>query len=379
MAGNAFFGRPKQQSMVKARIVTGYFVAWARVMANNAIRYPRRWPQRFSYVDLFAGRGRYEDGTASTPTMVLQRAIAEPAIADRVVILLNDVDPDACTELRRAVAETPGVDRLATAPLVTNMRVDTDLARQLERPLVPTLFFLDPWGYKGLSLDLISAAVKDRGSECILFFNFNRINMHLGNPTTQQSLADLLGPDRLRGLLPRIQRVSGGDREELVMGAAEDALRDSGAEYIRGFRFMDDAGGKTSHYIIHAAKDYAAYDIMRNIMAGESSSSVDGISSYSFDRAKAPQLSLFEEHGGHERLAEELLVAFAGQTLTRDEICRQHSVGTDYREQDYRIALLLLEGQGRIACSPSDRPPGTLASHIKVTFPDQEGGNDGTV
>ena len=384
MSQETFFGKPKQQSIVKAEMVSGYFTAWARVMANNAIRYPSTWPDRFSYVDLFAGRGRYEDGSPCTAAMVLKRAIDVPAIRERVSILLNDVDPTAVAELRKTVASTPGLDLLRDRPRVTNLRVDAELTRQLQRPMVPTLFFLDPWGYKGLSFDLVSAAIKDRGSECILFFNFNRVNMHLANSATQQSLADLFGEERLDALRPSLRNTTGTERENIVMNAAEDALRETGGTHIRGFRFMDRAGSKTSHYVIHVAKDYAAYDIMRNIMAGKSSSTVGGLASYSFDPTKDGQLSLFDDDGGVRRLACELTQCFAGRTLTREQITRAHSVGpdgrgTDYRDKDYREALLLLESEGRITCVPEERPEGTLAPHVEITFDENEGTDNGTV
>ncbi len=47
--------------------------------------------------------------------------------------------------------------------------------------LVPTFFFVDPWGYKGLSLRLINSVLKNWGCDCIFFFNYTRINMGLEN------------------------------------------------------------------------------------------------------------------------------------------------------------------------------------------------------
>jgi three-Cys-motif partner protein len=62
--------------------------------------------------------------------------------------------------------------------------------------LVPTLFFLDPWGYKGLSLQIVNAVLKDWGCDCIFFFNYNRINMGLTNPAVQEHMNALFGEKR---------------------------------------------------------------------------------------------------------------------------------------------------------------------------------------
>ena len=73
-----------------------------------------------------------------------------------------------------------------------------------EMSLVPTLFFVDPWGYKGLSLRLVNSVLKDWGCDCIFFFNYNRINMGLSNPFVKEHMNALFGEERaeeFRGIL----------------------------------------------------------------------------------------------------------------------------------------------------------------------------------
>jgi three-Cys-motif partner protein len=68
-----FFDQSRDQSKVKATIVAKYFDAWAHVIVAVQKRYPDK-EQRLAYVDLFAGPGRYEDGTKSTPLLILEKA-----------------------------------------------------------------------------------------------------------------------------------------------------------------------------------------------------------------------------------------------------------------------------------------------------------------
>jgi hypothetical protein len=63
-----FFTERADQSEVKARIVSNYFVAWARIIAPRTMLSDGK----LAYIDLFAGPGRYEDGSASTPLMIVQ-------------------------------------------------------------------------------------------------------------------------------------------------------------------------------------------------------------------------------------------------------------------------------------------------------------------
>ena len=47
---------------------------------------------KIAYIDLYAGPGRYKDGAASTPLLVLQTAINHPQMAQMLVSYFNDVE-----------------------------------------------------------------------------------------------------------------------------------------------------------------------------------------------------------------------------------------------------------------------------------------------
>ena len=71
MVDNVFFDEIREESEIKARIVAKYFWARAKVIIPSA----KQHENRIAYIDLFAGPGRYEDGTLSTPLLVLTKAI----------------------------------------------------------------------------------------------------------------------------------------------------------------------------------------------------------------------------------------------------------------------------------------------------------------
>lgn len=72
-----FFDERTDQSEVKARIVQKYLFVWANVVMGAA----ERMGTPIAYIDLYAGPGRYKDGAASTPLLILEQAIANPRIA----------------------------------------------------------------------------------------------------------------------------------------------------------------------------------------------------------------------------------------------------------------------------------------------------------
>ena len=74
LANDKFFDEQLDQSDTKARIIQKYFYAWARVITPTA----KQMGKKIAYIDLYAGPGRYKDGSASTPLLILQHAIDDP-------------------------------------------------------------------------------------------------------------------------------------------------------------------------------------------------------------------------------------------------------------------------------------------------------------
>ena len=131
MTANSFFDEQTEQSLVKATIVAKYFDAWASVIVNTQKRNPGQ-PQKIAYIDLFAGPGRYKDGSQSTPLRILQKSIEKPDIRDRLVTLFNDKDEAKARSLEEAIAEIPEIETLRYKPRVNNEEVGEEIVKMFE-------------------------------------------------------------------------------------------------------------------------------------------------------------------------------------------------------------------------------------------------------
>lgn len=119
-------------------------------------------------VDLFSGPGRYADGQKSTQVLVVEKAISHAELRNMLVTIFNDGNAAFAQSLENEINELPGVSLLKHRPAVHDFEIDEEITRLFEQTkMVPTLSFIDPWGYKGLSLRLITALLKDWGSDCI--------------------------------------------------------------------------------------------------------------------------------------------------------------------------------------------------------------------
>jgi len=361
---NDFFEAPSDSSRLKADLVRAYFPAWARVVASES--------PRVGYFDFFAGPGRYEDGTPSTPLLVVQAAADIGTIRPKFVGTFNDQNPEHARSLERELAASDGVAAFAERPLVTSQPVGPDLVSlfQTRHKRVPTLSFIDPWGYKGVTASLLRAAITGWGSEVIVFFNYSRINAAVANPAVDSLVVDLFGETRARDLQLSVAGLQPRERERRVLAAFGDLMLEFGAPYLIPFR-VKRGTGNTLHYICFVTKHRRGYTIMKDIMASRGIVDVDEVPQFEYaPRVDGRQIA-FEAERPLASLGSALLDEFAERTLTFQQLFDLHNIGRPFVMKNYRRVLLELEASGAIKVTPtvSDRRRDSLAPRVRLTFP----------
>lgn len=367
MSSDDFFREMTEQSEIKSQIVSRYFIIWAKIIAQA------RKPERIGYIDLFSGPGIYADGKESTPIKILNRAIAEPMIADRLQCFFNDKDKENIDKLKTIMSSSLDIEKLRYKPIFTAVEVGDHLIGKLNKiGDIPSLLFIDPWGYKGLSLRLIQSVIQHWGSECIFFFNYNRINMALDNDVLLKTLSSLFGEKHFSDLLWDLRFGNAKlDRETLIMERIAQSLNDIGGKYIITFRFKTRDGSRTSHYLIFVSKNFRGFEIMKEEMAKLSQRNQDG--TYSFEYSPLPpkgsgQGWLLAPADPLDKLCDDLLKAFAGREMTMYEVFEEHSIHTKFIKNDYKEALKRLSNEGKIIDFNRKRKD-KFGDNILIRFP----------
>jgi three-Cys-motif partner protein len=366
-----FFESPAPHSKVKTEIVFKYFKAWCQVMRFRT--------HRLAYFDLYCGPGKFEDGEESTPLLVLRHVLGDPDLCTKVVAQFNDAKPKYAEQLSKEIDALPGIEGLQFKPLVTNQAVGSELVEALEDvQLVPSFFFIDPWGYKGLSVDLVGRAIHDWGCDCIFFFNYNRINLVLGhrNPGVNRHIDDFFGRERAAALREQVVRLKPEDRQEAIIEALLTALHEVGGTHTLKFEFESVTSARTSHYLIFVSKHFRGYDIMKKVMASVTTDTGE-VKAFRWSPVRS-QLRMRWSKFTIENLKKHLIQSCVGTTKTVVEIYEQNTVGTDYLLTDVQRALTELECEGKVTVDkpvsarrklPDGRP--TLGEKRLVTFPAQ--------
>jgi three-Cys-motif partner protein len=355
-----FFEKLRAGSLVKQKIVVDYFIAYNRVLA------PKR--EKVGYADLFAGPGAYTSRSGkkddSIPVLICQQVVRDDLFRRKVHLWFNEGDAANYLELNAAVNSVSGIETLRYKPKVGNKIVTPDWAAKLQRISVPTLVFLDPCGYKGLSLNLVASALQGYGNDCIFFFNYSRVNMKLDLEIMNASIDQFFEPHRAKTLREQIQNRTPDEREEIILETVKSAIKKAAA-FSQTFRFRGD-NGRISHHLVYASKDRSAANMMKNILSSASSEITGGVGSGEHNpRVGNRPASLFD---GIYAVEDRLLTLFAGMEIDFG-VLLEKEVGTRYTEKNYRDAILKLEAEGRVRLDPPAESRRYQAGGEKRTLP----------
>ncbi|MBV8370361.1 MAG: three-Cys-motif partner protein TcmP [Candidatus Eremiobacteraeota bacterium] len=330
-----FFQLPKPHSLVKARIVSKYFKSWANIIK------PRATEKKMAYFDLFSGPGAYDDGTPSTPLLIMNTILADPVLRDQMITLFADKEQDCIDTLRANIAALPGIDTLRYAPQIERMTAQESKLDETFAvvEVIPSFMFLDPFGYEGVTVKLINAILKSWGCDVVFFFCFMRMPGAIMNNVVRSHMDALFGTARVEELRKVLPTVGKDDKEKVILSALEAALNVPGKRFVQTFRFLN-ARGTVTHHLVFVTKNPTAYKIMKDIMANESSTFVDGVASFAFQE-NAPQ-PLFNVETPIDDLMADLLKRFSGKTIAVKDMIAQHIYGTRYVDKNYQEALARL-------------------------------------
>lgn len=265
-----FFAVQKEKSRVKTLIVTEFFKAYFPII--NATFQRDIW-----YIDLFCGPGCYEDGSASTPIKLLDviDSFKDDAVRARLKIVFNDHNKDYTEKLRQHIQMHPVLPRLKYQPQILNLKASEVDLSTYTRGNNPIFSFVDPWGYKDVSMSQVWSLVKNRGSDCVLFFNSDRILQDISKPANAQDFQQIFGDlfEDAKAIQTDSTMSQRKKAEAFLALFSKNLYLTVQKEYGNKFKIFvlpfyveADDKEKTSHYIVFISKAHKAIQEMRKVM-----------------------------------------------------------------------------------------------------------------
>ena len=363
------FNEQTDRSAVKTRIVTKYFGTWAGIISRN---------EKMFYIDLFSGQGKFDDGKESTPIEVVKIISGNPDFKRKIQCYFNEGDETRCKKLKEYLSQFDDIKSFRYQPIIENNIIDATTVKKFSNWKAPSFVFLDPCGYKGLSLELISNFAKAWGTDIIIFFNYNAINRSVSYESFEPVMKDLFGEEHYQNIQNRLKGEE--EREYVILDEMIKALNGVGLKYVLPFSFKFSNMNRTSHYILFATKNILGSSKMKEIMHKEGGCNDYGEGRFEYipiSNCMRRQKSLLDYfNDSHEEFKKRLQVKYSGRTLTIKELINDDTAYSRYIGKGYKDVLCEFYESGIITCDPKPQRKGTMADHIKITFKEIDHGSD---
>jgi three-Cys-motif partner protein len=358
-----------EHTRAKHEILHRYLGAWLAILGQG--RAGKRW-NKLILVDGFAGRGRYNGGQSGSPKIMFDRAVqvVEDGFAKSVLIRgaePNDVNfgqlAEVCSELRHSCVRIEPTQE-------TFVSLGTKVAEWAEQhlPAPPIFVMVDPYGVRGVPLDLIARLLKVDRLEVLLTFMVRDPSRFLIEENFEEPMTELYGGDTWR------QCIDAPNRPECLMLRFQEVVLDGVAKYALPFRVYEDERKTILYFLVHLTNSGLGTRKMKETMVKKSGD----MTFWPVTMKNPDQLELEVAEGRPwPTLQRKLREKYAGRSMTFEELLNDdYPSGDAWIETHYRWAVRGLaeadEPQAVITrvtpVTPSGRPAVSLTLPDTVTF-----------
>jgi hypothetical protein len=331
----------KEHTKVKHEILSKYLNGWVKILGKRN--------KKLCFIDGFAGRGIYENGEPGSPIIIMQLAEELKEYCDEFICVNVELDRNNFNCLK---TETEKAQVKCPFPKIINIHgefanVTTHILNQLNDELIPSFFFVDPFGFGGIPFSLIKRILNIPKTE--IFFT---------------SLEELFGVSNVLEIIS--SKYPDMKREMALVSLYRDNLKTmAGVQYTMPYKINMTESRQTLYYLIHASNHFKAFKLMKDIMYGESKT---GIFSYlGPEECGGIQSKLFDFN--NSEFESYLLRRFSGRQITFNKVLEETYQEVGFIEKHYRNSLKDLETQGKISIQRIASKKHGLKDNDLITFP----------
>lgn len=341
----------------KHDLLRRYLGAWFGIMGRSA--------GRIVFFDGFAGPGTYTGGEPGSPVIALTTLLDHKNRHDacEYVLIFNEADRaryDSLQEVLRPLrARAPKNISIHESNLQFSALVDDILGALGANHLAPTFAFVDPFGYKDISMDQLRRFLSFPRCELFIYFDYNSVNRFATGGVVDERFTDLFGTTRFRSAPP----AGDASRKTYLHDLYQDQLKAvCGFEYVQSFEMLT-GQNRTGHYLFFCTRNIKGLKVMKSAMW-----KVDSTGEYRFADYLAGQAVLFGGDVDTTDLQNAIFNAFRGTTVTVQQVVDWVVINTPYAEEHVRKQTLKpMQEQGKVA-SPNQRRRGTFPDGTLLAF-----------
>jgi spore photoproduct lyase len=357
----------EEHTKVKHILLRKYLAAWIPILGKHN--------PKICYFDGFAGRGEYLDDTLGSPLIALKVADRLSVYFGKLICYFIEKDKNNFENLKEILKrEKPNI--MNWQKIEVEKRND-EFANVIEgifeniqkgHILIPSFFFVDPFGFSGIPFRIITRILSNPKTEVFFTFMVRDIARFIQLPELKEIFDILFGTDKWKDILNSSRKP-----EVALINLYREQLHNvAKVKYSWAFRVCMSEKVQTLYYLIHATNNFKGHSIMKNIMFKQSAQG-DFVYLGPKDVTARVQMKLFDINS-IEELKKHLMERFEDRKITYDgiqeEVCIPWYSEPPYINTHYNQALKQLESEDKIKIKRiKSKTPRGLSGNDEIIFP----------
>ena len=277
-----------EHTKAKHQILRNYLGRWLAILGQ--------WHPQLFICDGFAGRGEYQDGSEGSPVIILRtaNALMTGGKVGQVICAFIEKNEENFSNLskvlQKAKLDYPAVKVLGPYESALETAA-VPLLKAVKGKSIPSFFFLDPFGFSGISFAMVADIMKLSRSEVFITFMLRDIQRFLSSAHREATMDTLLGTPQWRKVTD--EAGAPGERERRLRDLYMQQLTNLGS-FVSPFRVTMDEKLQTLYYMIHATNSPKGRIEMKEVMKKQGAGSLFAFLGPS-DYAARVQMPLFSD------------------------------------------------------------------------------------
>lgn len=326
--------------------------------------------QRLVFIDGFAGPGQYQGGEPGSPVIALDALTRHNQFprwsGTKFPFLFIEEERSRFDLLNTTLASRQDPANVSVSVLCGTFEEHmTEVLRDLGSDrLAPAFVMIDPFGVKGLPLELLRRLAAFPKTELLISFMYESISRFHAQPNYEAALDELFGTPAWR----EAEGLEGDAKKAFLSNLYASQLAEIGMEYVRLFE-MRDGGNRTEYFLAFATHHPDGLRVMKDALWNLDQSG--GVEFSDFTAPSPDQGTLFEAEPNYVQLRQLIVDRFAGRrSVPIEEVNRFVLLETAFRETHGKTVLREDEAAGSVVIHrPSGRRKNYLNEGTVVTFP----------
>ena len=374
-----FFGNAKPHSKAKIELLKKYLIPWIRKVVLGT-------GMNCLICDTFAGEGIYSDGTYGSPFVMIEEALdfLHQGLKTTSIVLLAFVEADKnnYNALKTNLENRFGIafeeNRFNKIPnenmkIMISNSTHHDFIYSLSNEvdfLVPSLFFVDPFGFKGINLNEITAMINKYSScEFIVNFMYEEFNRFKSIESISETINEFFGSN-VGETIDLIDSMSAKEKRNIIINKYKENCVSKGVKYVLDFDIYKDNSYATKMILVFMSNNCNGFNVMKSAMF-DLSKNID-FEYHTKDKRRVSLFADLEEEMVLEEMSQIIYNKFIGKQVYKYEILsfvREHQFIPDIKmvsllkilSRDGKVYLIK---EGKIKMNPHKFPNDSLIAFV---------------